>query len=225
MTIELDDIQGIVLSGYGKLTAAAFLLLQVTEAARARKWLQGLSLRSAADSKFTTAQNVAFTCTGLAKLGLDGDTLETFPSEFREGMVTEFRRRVLGDFGESDPEKWDWGKPNDSEHEVDVLLMLYADAQPELEKLSAKAKSAASESGLKVVKHLTSEWLPELKEHFGFHDGISDVPIRGHRGRTHGVAPGEFLLGYENEYGKYTRSPESEQIEDLGRNGSYLVFR
>jgi Dyp-type peroxidase family len=52
------------------------------------------------------------------------------------------------------------------------------------------------------------------------------------------VAAGEFLLGYPNVYGKYTRSPvidaaldtknmlaRTEQGADLGRNGSYLVFR
>jgi deferrochelatase/peroxidase EfeB len=56
------------------------------------------------------------------------------------------------------------------------------------------------------------------------------------------VAPGEFVLGYPNEYGRYTTRPlidpkearlasllpnaeDNPSLKDLGRNGSYLVIR
>src|SRR5262249_53478731 len=87
-------------------------------------------------------------------------------------------------------------------------------------------------------------------EPFGFRDGISQPQLDWSRQRTTGsdeltynnvVALGEFLLGYPNEYGKYTDRPLLDPAErgagdllpaeehpgrkDLGRNGAYLVMR
>ena len=41
--------------------------------------------------------NVCFTAAGLAAFGLPDEVLCTFPPEFREGMTTPARSRVLGD--------------------------------------------------------------------------------------------------------------------------------
>ena len=41
--------------------------------------------------------SVAFTWNGLRALGLDEDSLATFPEEFRQGMVA--RAEMLGDTG------------------------------------------------------------------------------------------------------------------------------
>jgi Dyp-type peroxidase family len=218
--LELDDIQGIVLQGYGKLNAAAFVLLSIEDAARAKTWLAKLPLRSTRSEGTESAVNVAFTTQGLRGLGVDEQVLRSFPTEFQQGMVSEFRKRVLGDVESSDPVHWQWGGP--SGPTVHVLLMLYAANESELAALRSRSKEAWENGGLRLVRTLDTEWLPELKEHFGFHDGISGVPIRGYRGQASGVAPGEFLLGYPNEYGKYTASPS---VPDLGRNASYLVFR
>jgi Dyp-type peroxidase family len=243
-TLELSDIQGIVLFGYSKLTAAAYCLLEVSDAEKARRWLGALPVRTAAagDAKQTRAVNVALTAPGLLALKLPESVLETFPVEFQEGMVTEFRQRVLGDYGESDPKNWKWGTPQTDP--VHVLLMLYAASGSELDVLVDEQTAKWTAGGLRLVQKLDSEWLPDMKEHFGFHDGISDVPVKGHRGRSDGVAAGEFLLGYENQYGKYTATPRVPDVpgaatqlrrldsthelgegRDLGRNGSFLVFR
>src|SRR5439155_8852783 len=86
-------------------------------------------------------------------------------------------------------------------------------------------------------------------EPFGFADGISqptpdwfqerDVSS-GRMDFSNIVALGEFLLGYRNEYDKYTDRPlldadattadlvpaeEAPEKKDLGRNGTYLVIR
>jgi len=81
-------------------------------------------------------------------------------------------------------------------------------------------------------------------EHFGFTDGISQPIIEG-LGKTEPAADvikaGEFLLGHPNEYDLYTSRPtlapsadprnhlasavDQPSRKDLGRNGSYLVFR
>jgi hypothetical protein len=92
-----------------------------------RRWLASLPVRSAETNPATadTAVNVAFTPSGLAALGLDPEALATFPREFREGMSgTTHRRRILGDVGDSAPERWRWGGPDNPR--VDALLLLYA---------------------------------------------------------------------------------------------------
>lgn len=66
-------------------------------------------------------------------------------------------------------------------------------------------------------------------EHFGFNDGITNPEIVG-IGKKQGphsndkVMPGEFILGCPNEYDKYPFSPQINGM-DIGRNGSYMVFR
>ena len=86
-------------------------------------------------------------------------------------------------------------------------------------------------------------------EPFGFADGVSQPQIDWDEqrptpctqlGYTNTVALGEFLLGYENEYGKITDRPllepeaanaglldakDAPDRKDLGRNGTYLVMR
>src|SRR5215469_17679738 len=42
-SLELEDVQGLVLRGYGSLRAARYLLLRVGEAAGARAWLRALA--------------------------------------------------------------------------------------------------------------------------------------------------------------------------------------
>jgi deferrochelatase/peroxidase EfeB len=53
--------------------------------------------------------------------------------------------------------------------------------------------------------------ITERKEHFGFHDGISQPAIiglgRDNEPAENKIAPGEFILGYKNEYGQFTASP------------------
>ena len=66
---------------------------------------------NAGDRPKERALNVAFTWPGLQALGLDSAALESFPGELREGMTNAYRARVLGDHGESAPERWRWGGP------------------------------------------------------------------------------------------------------------------
>ncbi|MCV7285313.1 Dyp-type peroxidase [Mycolicibacterium wolinskyi] len=240
MTLQLDDIQGIILHGYGALDNAAFVLLAVDDVTAAKEWLAQLPLRdSAVRPEITdTCTNIAFTPAGLVRLGLPPEHVGMLAGEFREGMTgTEHRRRILGDYDGSSPSHWRWDGGG-----VDALLMLYgrdADAVAELE-----ARHDLSGNGLRVVSRLDSLTLPGRKEHFGFRDGISQPLVDGYDvggppGNT--VAAGEFVLGYPNAYGQFTDRPlvdpasdprgllpeaaDAPGLRDFGRDGSYLVFR
>jgi Dyp-type peroxidase family len=98
-------------------------------------------------------------------------------------------------------------------------------------------------SGVAEVAALETVPLTD-REHFGFHDGVSQPAIEG-LGRTDSpsntIRAGEFILGYPNEYGLFADSPTLDRsadptgllpvsppgngTADLGKNGSYLVVR
>jgi Dyp-type peroxidase family len=241
--LELSDIQGLIFSGYAKKPHAEYLLLRVENAARARAWLRGLSqqITTGADRPADLCVNVAWTAHGLTALGLDADALHTFPLEFREGMAgSDTRSRALGDVDQSDPQQWVWGS---NQNPVHVLLMLYASTAERLAS-ALDEHLAACDGALSCVYRRTTRTLPERREHFGFADGIAQPRIRGtssEDGRGMSVEPGEFILGYENAYGKLPFVPNARPDLDtgahlvpckqegkrvaLGRNGSYLVAR
>jgi Dyp-type peroxidase family len=103
-----DDIrtQGIVISGFAHLPAAQALFLMCggpaggADPGGPSAWLRTLDSIapiSDCDGKDETAAAIAFTYTGLEKLGLPPEVLATFSAPFREGMYQEDRLRRLGD--------------------------------------------------------------------------------------------------------------------------------
>lgn len=222
---ELVDIQGIVARGYGDLPRATFLLGRIEGAAEVRDWLAGiLGLLTAADRRpDRRAVNVAFTSEGLRRLGVSGETLALFSNAFADGMTTPHRRRALGDVGADAPEHWDWGGPAER---VDLVLLLYAADPAELAALRAEP-ALAFPRGVELARELGTSDLRGL-EPFGFRDGISQPLIEGLSKSGPPATTlkfGEFVLGYPNEYGRYTDQLLLDQVPRLGRNGSYLVFR
>jgi Dyp-type peroxidase family len=242
--IDASDVQGLVLRGYGKLLECRYLLLQVRDRQRARVWLEKLLPRitSGQVSPDDSALQIAFTHPGLAALGLDEGALSGFSREFIEGMVSEHRSRFLGDQDESHPAGWRWGGPQNPA--VHVLLALFADTPARLHgRLMELRASLEFQAGLSEVLVLEAATLSAV-EHFGFADGISQPSIEGYHSAPstlHQVKAGEFLLGHVNEYGQYTDRPlipaardprarlgldrAGSPHHDLGRNGTYLVFR
>jgi Dyp-type peroxidase family len=259
--LERSDMQGILMSAYAHLPCAAYMLLRVTEPRAARAWLRGLAgdITTGGAKDEHSSLNVALTHAGLKALALDARALATFPLAFQEGMASDKRSRVLGDTDDSAPSAWRWG--NDAAP-VHVLLMVFARDEVVLGMLLDKQKRLATASnGVAEVITLSAGRQPDTREHFGFDDGTGQPVIAGsgrkmHQLRRTGhateVQPGEFVLGYLNEYGvpaetplvDATRDPErmlrdvdlpadllfarqgsSSGWRDLGRNGSYLVFR
>ena len=247
-TLDTHDIQGLVVRGYGKLEAAEFVLLEVADAQRAREYLRGLAgrINLASVSPETSALQVAFTAAGLAKLGMPERVLHSFSREFREGMDHEIRAEALGDRDDNDPKHWEWGT---AARPVHMLLMVYALKKEILDPLLDE-ELEASKHGFTVLHRKQTITLADQKEHFGWRDGLSMPLIQGvPRERpkkkdqewwTKPIKPGEFVLGYRNEYGAFTECPTIDPVDDpadqlpfdhdgarksLGRNGTYLVFR
>jgi Dyp-type peroxidase family len=238
---QLHDVQGLVARGYGGLTEARFHLIGFETASAARTWVgRVIPAITPADARpAKRAAHVAFTASGLEKLGLEISAIQGFSNEFLDGMTTTHRSRILGDLGEDSPENWRWGGPQNPP--VDAVLLLYGREGRELVMLEDELLAERT-NGVSVIARLeTSD--QQGQEPFGFRDGISQPLIEGlsRKGSPETtVRFGEFVLGYPNEYGRYTDRPlldpqadpgGSLPIEpetgrpDLGRNGSYLVFR
>jgi Dyp-type peroxidase family len=241
--LDLHDVQGLFARGYGELKAAAFLLLAIEDAAAASRWLGevGGAITTADVRPADRALNVAFTSSGLERLGLDRGALELFSNEFVTGMTTPHRTRILGDLDENAPERWEWGGPGGPS--IDAVLLLYARDEGKLATFEAEQTRPFAEVGVSLVGRLGTSDLDGI-EPFGFRDGVSQPFVEG-LSKTGPpettLRAGEFLLGYTNEYGLYTDRPLLDPSADpagllprdaagsgradLGRNGSYLVFR
>ena len=246
--VDFEQVQGLVRFGYRSLTECSFLLLTIRDAQAARNWLRDAPVSNAVarDAAPATALHVALTPDGLLRLGVTPEILSQFSLEFQSGLAGDpARSRLLGDVGTSAPEHWAWGTQPASLH---VLLMLYA-KPGKLDTWRAQLQTPLWFSAFDVAHELTTSDLGGF-EPFGFPDGLSQptpdwegkrTPPTIEDGYTNLIAPGEFLLGYPNEYDRYTDRPllpegalnagclplaaEQTGLRDLGRNGCYLVLR
>ena len=251
----LCDIQGIITSGYGHLPYAAYLFVSMTNAAGARRWLSAIASSITAsqhrivghrlpEDRPPVAVNIGLTAEGLRAIDLPAEVITTFPVEFQDGISSEERSRILGDTGASAPQTWEVGGPlTDPVH---AMLMLFAADEAALDDLCRvhRGRLEASGGAVELPGSVQRGYRPDtFTEPFGFHDGIAQPSIVGLTG--HGVPTGEFILGYENHYGLIPPTPvvpaqmnrartlpqldspyhAGKQLGDLGRNGSYLVYR
>jgi Dyp-type peroxidase family len=250
------DLQGFITSGFGHLPHGAYLFVEIRDRSRGQSWLRALlpqittasSWRKQADAPKVRPErtlNLAFTAAGLAAVGLSEVALRTFPPEFREGMASPQRSRILDDTGASAPADWEVGGP--ANPPIHALLILLAATRAELDAWCAEQRAglAATEGG--VVEHQSIAQYGERPahghEHFGFFDGLAQPVIKGIKGQ--GVQTGEFILGHLNEYGFFPASPVAPAVDDpagrlplsanpyhrqagyrdLGANGTFVVYR
>ena len=245
MASEFADIQGLLRSGYSNLVQACYLLVRVTDRAAARAWLSSAPITTAAEGSVSTLLQVALTADGMRSLGVAEQIVAGFSPEFQSGMAgQEGRSRRLGDIGASAPSRWRWG----AYWVPDVLMMLAA--RTGLSSWREQVVTDLFGRGFEILEELATSDM-HGKEPFGFVDGVSQPQLDWDGKRRPGtsadleygnlIAVGEFLLGYRNEYGLYTDRPlldpaldgavdlpvaeDDPSRRDLGRNGSYLVFR
>jgi Dyp-type peroxidase family len=224
---DLKDIQGIVMSGYGDLHCASYIMLRVKESVAARRWLGDISdqvTTSEPPPQKVKSLNVALTGRGLTKLGLDLETLGTFSRPFLEGMTTLHRSRILGDDDENEPKNWDWGgndrdgKPDEA-RAVDILLMIFAENEEMLDALLAEKRSQFEQNGLEELRALSAGRQDNSPEHFGFADGMGQPAIEGtfqveKAAARNVIKTGEMLLGYVNDYDQPADSPMVSAAHD-----------
>ncbi len=248
---EFTDIQGFVRFGYRHMTEACFVLVKIKDAAAARAWISGvLPLVTSAEERSprpTRALHVAFTPSGLKKLGVPAQIVNGFSLEFRDGIAGNANRsRRLGDTGTSAPEGWEWGLGGQTPHAV---VLMFANPGG-LNEWRAQIQNGPWPAAFEEFPELTSSGRVG-KEPFGFGDGISQPTIDWEQKRhpsanldqlaySNDVCLGEFVLGYSNEYSQLTDrpvlspgEPGSELLpdapdgpgKDLGKNGTYMVLR
>ncbi len=244
ISINLSDVQGFVLSDFNSLPQSRYVMLQVTDAAAAKSFIKRVtdSITNAKTGVSGRGLNIAFTAPGLLALGLKESNMTTFVREFREGMVTPHRQRLLGDFDSSAPENWAWGGPKNEV--VHVLLLVFAADANGLETYYNELNAMYTSSGFREAFKIDNHVLPGNKEHFGFRDGIAQPFIKGSgiSGKeSDNINAGEFLMGYKSEYNVYPDTPLLKEkqgdaalladdaagtgFKDMGHNGTYLVIR
>jgi Dyp-type peroxidase family len=230
--LELEDIQHIVLTRAPAQTGR-YEFVTFRDPPGARAWLAALvpTVQSAAamassldkDDRWVT---VAFTWNGLRALGLDEASLDSFPEEFKQGMVA--RAEILGDVGPNDPDNWVAGLARPDLH---AIIILFARDDAERKRCEARyEKVAATVTGVERLSSLLLNATPPFDyahDHFGYRDRLSQPVIAGSgEDATPGSGPplkaGEFILGYPDEEGVVADAPTPEV---LARNGSYMAYR
>jgi len=226
--LALAEIQGLVLTAYPQAEVAQYLFLRIVDPAACRTQLQKLvpSITSFPQRHADRCINIAFTASGLARLGLSDRELGTFSRAFTEGMTVPDRLRLLGD-SEQQVEKWFWGSPARG---VDVAILVFhvrgeglAVAVQELLRDWVTTGACALVAQVQSAPRAPGHGAP-AGEHFGFADGISQPIIRelveskssrsvsfrqsgGDYFEHNCVAAGEFLFGYSNEYARLPAPP------------------
>lgn len=245
--VDYADVQGLVRFGYRLMKEASYALVRIKSAAAARSWLRSARVTSAVSQHPApkTALHIAFTASGLDAIGVPAPVLAAFSAEFLAGMTEPNRARRLGDVGTNAPESWEWGSAATAPH---LVVMFFADPG-HLAGFMESATGPTWDAAFETVRCLNTADLDGV-EPFGFADGISQPAIDWNDERTRSkdrgndysnlTALGEFLLGYRNEYDKYTDRPlldadtssadllaaeDAPEKKDLGRNGTYLVMR
>jgi Dyp-type peroxidase family len=197
--------QGLVVSGFARQEHAAALFLEfewkVPGSGRGA-WLRALRAIcpiTNADGPDPTPAAIAFTHTGLERLGLGPEALASFAAPFSEGMTQVDRLRRLGDRRGEEWQKtvieggYQWSgnvAPAAEEpvariptpHTVHAMLILYDKTEEAVEDRVQAVKRAIEPHDVRIVRRLPLSLRLDEKgigrEHFGFADGLSQpVPF------------------------------------------------
>jgi Dyp-type peroxidase family len=241
--LELSDIQGDILRGYGNAYhLTTYLFFRVDDAEAGKAWLRSLLPRVTSAEQWPAASkpgatlNIAVTAAGLRALGAGEPKDLGFSQQFCDGMAAS--AEILGDGGPSDPGTWEDGLHDRTLHVLATVNALGDDElRDELERLRDDATRAGR---VAVAYEQPARLLPDAREHFGYADGFAQPAVAGvgdvdrragggvlEKGKWRPLAPGEFILGYEDEDTRVDpdrRLPNAPR-DPLGRSGTYMVWR
>ncbi len=238
VSLELADIQGNILQGYG-FPLAAYLFLEVPDASSGRRFLGEIvgEVRNAEDwgdktQTPATTTNVALTYAGLRALGVPDNVLCALPDAFCE-PIRDRAPRVLDDTGPSAPESWVEGLGTHRSHILVTINGSEGNEQPFADAVAGAIKRA-KQQGLRVAHQQEAKALPKRREHFGWADGYGQPSIEGVGNSKPGqgvpqadgitwrdLKAGEFVHGYPDEDGQTVSGPAAPLL----RNGTYMVYR
>lgn len=227
VTLQLDDIQALILRTRPEPYVGLHAMLHVDEAVGGRDLLRRLAEHIPSAEHWTDDLHawtgVAISHEGLRALGMPEDTLKTFPLAFQQGMAA--RAQQLVDTGPNAPEQWDEAFTAGRCH---IALTIYAADDAALDAAAATArKELDASSGVTLIATHRFGADADAKNPFGFRDSISQPTVAGagvapQPGQERAIAPGEFVLGEDSENGSPLAMP---QPAELGRNGSFVVLR
>ena len=230
--LELDDIQHYLLTRPNAIIAQ-YNFISFKDPVPARKWIAEMiniigSTKTVMEGLETDMRwvNLAFTYNGFKKLGLDEDSLSTFPEAFKEGMAA--RAAILGDTGLNHPDNWEDKITSPDLHGV---VILFAANKDQLESSIKNHQDYLDKNpGVEILSTVLLEAVPPfdyVHEHFGYRDRMTTPLIEGMGieptlGSEQPSKPGEFFLGYPDQTGL---TPELPKPEILSKNGSFLAYR
>ncbi|MGN5955702.1 Dyp-type peroxidase [Sphingobacterium lactis] len=227
VSIELDEIQALVLRSRPIPYFGTVALLQIKDADEAKKTLKDLIplINSAKDWHKNDGASVflTFTYNGLEQIGVPQDSLDSFPDSFKEGMAK--RALFMNDIGVNDPKHWEKDFKNQNIHiAAAVISNNEEDWKSKLEEFKSQLQKGA---GLSLLISHDFGATEEVKNVFGYRDGISNPEVEGSgievpEGFDRPIKAGEFILGYPGEGDIIKPYP---QPEILGKNGSFMIFR
>jgi Dyp-type peroxidase family len=232
---QLPEIQGLILRGLGQ-TMVRHLVLKVVEAGPSRVALGAMATEGQPGPKVThgadwgptkpkSAIALGLTASGMEALQIPEESRDSFPVAFREGAVVRAPR--VGDWDYNAPELW--GPLADTDN-VNILVSVYASTAEDLDHACGEVTSHFG-AACSTTTTYDGAAFPDNKNnvHFGYRDNISQPIIDGDPvprpadGPQPKAPPGEFLLGYESQYGGVTL--DVPQPASLGVNGSFTAFR
>src|SRR4029450_1567110 len=151
-TLDLDEIQAIVLRPRPAPYYGTHVLLRVDNAQAGRAFLRRLAPHIASSANWWNAPHtwlaVGLSYTGLEALGVPKESLQSFPEAFRQGMAA--RARQLGDEGVNDPKNWE--SPFGT-RDIHIGLQLFSESEEERRRIIAIAREQYERlSGIRVLR-------------------------------------------------------------------------
>jgi Dyp-type peroxidase family len=231
VTVELADVQGLIVRGY-TMPVVRYLGLSVHTLETARSFLGALAGGSPDLPAVTTAApwavkpdscvNLGITYPGLVALEVPSQHLASFPPEYAQGAAR--RAAIVGDTGASAPDHWLAWLVDPRLH---LLLSVFAQSPDALESTTKRLQQTWS-PGCVELGRLDGQLPPGDIAHFGYRDGLSqptieDVPPAGLPDHMPPAPLGAFLLGYPSQQVGFTYPVPTPQ--QLGINGSFAAFR